>query len=126
MIALREVSMEPVKPMRASEQYDRLEWHLSNWALLIKSGGLSEFKVQGGHGIVGYTHYGDKETEDQKSDYRTAVMVDAIIRGLKQAEQDALATEYLMAAWMHYTDHHLVLLVARHGVQMGINRRGIY
>ena len=114
------------KPMRASAQYDRLEAHLLNWARWMRTGGRAEFHVGAGNGLEGYKHY-DTEGERFKSDQLSAVMVDTIIRDLKQMERDALNTEYLGAQWRN-TDFAftVALVLAREQVQIGINRKCMY
>lgn len=112
------------EPVRGREDYDRLNWHLENWKRWMETGGNTVFHVGGGVGLRGFTHY-DTDGEYDKSDNHTAVMVDAVIRGLKKIEYEALACEYLGEIWRSTTPLHLVLVVARHGVRIGINRRGL-
>lgn len=124
MNAIREMIAMTEPPIRLKVEYDRLDWHLQNWRRWMQTGGKTVFHVGGGIGLQGFTHY-DTDGEYDKSDTQTAIIVDAVIRGLAQGEQEALASEYLGAAWRRATPLHLVLVVARHGVQMGINRRGL-
>ena len=111
--------------MRGSARYDRLDWHLENWARWQRAGGYAEFHVGASGGLRGFTHY-DTESERDKSDAKTADIVDAIIRDLKPMERDALNTEYLGVKWTN-TEFALTvaLVLAREQVQLGINRRGI-
>jgi hypothetical protein len=109
-----------------SPQYDRLEWHLHNWARWMRAGGLTRFRIVGGHGLRGFTHYShDREAEDAQSDTDTAVRVDAVIRDLSPAEREALQADYLGAVWRCATPLHLVLVLARERVGVGIRRLGI-
>ncbi len=126
---LRDIAITPLTPVesprRASEQYDRLDWHLRNWARWMSGGELCRLSVRGGHGLEGFKHY-DSEGEYDKSDRDTAIQVDAVIRDLKQMERDALNTEYLGAVWPGKPEGlGIVLVLAREQVQMGINRRGL-
>lgn len=106
--------------------YDRLEWHLQNWARWMRAGGLTKFRVVGGHGLRGFTHYShDREAEDAQSDTDTAVRVDAVIRDLAAGERDALQVEYLDAVWRRATPLRAVLCLARERVGIGIRRLGI-
>lgn len=102
----------------------RLEWHLLNWARWMRSRGLSNFHVRAKSVGEGFTHY-DTDGEYEKSDAWVAENVDAIIRDLKRLERAALECEYLGAAWLEKIDIGLILVVAREGVRMGLNRRGI-
>lgn len=121
------IMTEPIRQltMPPRVEYDRLEWHLQNWRRLMESGGYSEFKI-GKMGLVGFTHYGDEETNNSISDYRTARMCDAVVRGLRPMEQDALETNYLGHKWLYPQDLGTVLVLAREGVAMGLRKRGIY
>lgn len=106
---------------------DRLLFHLDNWARWMKSRGLSGFHVRAKSVGVGYTHYDtDRESEYEKSDNWHAENTDAVIRDLKRLEQLALQCEYLGAIWTDPLDIGLVLVVAREGVRMGLDKRGIY
>lgn len=119
------VITEPLAPARAKDAYDRLDWHLANWARYMRTGELSRLDVRGGHGLEGFKHY-DSEGEYNKSDRDTAIQVDAVIRDLKQMERDALHTEYLGAKWPNKPEFlSVVLVLAREQVQRGINRRGL-
>ena len=122
---MSELPIREKPAIRARDQYDRLQWHLENWARFMRSGGGTVFRVEGGHGLRGFTHF-DTESGYDKSDYDTAVQVDAVIRDLKQMEKDALHTEYLGAVWPN-TEFALTvsLVLAREQVQIGINRRGL-
>jgi len=112
---------------KARDQYDRLEFHLQNWASWMRSGGMSAFHVQGGQNLRGYPQHYDTEVERDKSDRDTAIQVDAIIRDLKKMERDALNTEYLGHEWPNNPDFlGIVLVLAREQVQAGITRRCLY
>ena len=112
-------------PRTAKQQYDRLEWHFYNWARWMRSGGKTQFHVGGGLGLQGFTHF-DTESSYDKSDNDTAIMVDAIIRDLKQMERDSLHTEYLGKVWPNKPEIlGMVLVLAREQVQAGIRKRGL-
>lgn len=104
----------------------RLEGHLRNWTCWMFTGGLGEFKVIGGVGLHGYTHFdGDNESVYAKMDIATAKATDAAINDLKLLEKAAIHANYLGAKWVSILNIHAVLVIARHGVRMGLERRGI-
>lgn len=114
------------QPRKAKDQHDRLDFHLSNWAMWMRTGGMTCFHVQGGQNLRGYPQHYDTEVERDKSDQQTAVQVDAVIRGLKALEQAALRCRYLDETWKSPLPIEPVLALAREQVQIGLNRRVIY
>ena len=106
---------------------DRLERILLDWAHWMRVRGMSNFRVVARSVGDGFTHYSsDRESEYAKSDAWVSENTDAVIRDLKRLEQQALAAEYLGAAWAEPLDIGLVLVVAREGVRMGLTRRCIF
>jgi hypothetical protein len=103
--------------------YDRLEWHLLNWARYMRTGSMVNFHVHGGTGLNGYPQHYDTDVEYDKSDAYTARSVDAAIRSLQRLEELAIHSEYLNAKWTSEKPLNDILDKARANLQILINKR---
>lgn len=106
--------------------YDRVDFHLFNWARWMRSGGTAILGIPGrACAGMGISHSADFDQLADQSDRVAAKAVDAVIRDLKPLEAKAIRCSYLGEDWTAKEQEGAVLVIAKESVRMGLNRRGI-
>lgn len=105
---------------------DRVEWHLVNWAMWMKSGSA----VDGYGESTGVSSGGSSQHfEDMcdESDKRCAKITDTIIMDLSPAERGAISVAYLHAVYRFPRGNFEELLrCAKNKVGIALNKRGVW
>ena len=104
----------------------RVQQHLANWSRYMRAkAGVAPAPVRGGFGLRGIRHY-DTDSGYDKSDWDTAIMVDAIILDMSQLDRDALAYhEGIIRVWPHTLSYADAIEDACELLMIRINRLGL-
>jgi hypothetical protein len=117
----------PIVAMAIKPDYDRVEWHLYNWARYMRTGGYAGLSLPGrASGQIGISHAADFDQLADNADRIAAKTCDSVIRDLKPLEQKAIRCGYLGEDWTHVLNEAAVLVVAKEGVRLGLERKGTY
>lgn len=104
----------------------RVEWHLQNWKRYMFTGQYAGLGHSGrASGGIGISHSADFDQLADQADRVLARTVDAIIRDLKPLEQKALRCRYLYEDWTDSREMALFVVLAKEGVRLGLNRKGV-
>lgn len=115
-----------IKIEKPDASYDRVEWHLYNWADWMRTAGYAGLMLPGrACGGIGISHSADFDQLAGQADRVAAKAIDAIIRDLKPMEHKAIGWGYLGEDWDYRAEPEAVLVVATESVRLGMNRRGI-
>lgn len=117
--------VDDLRRLRAANDYDRLDWHLDNWARYMRMTGFNKLDPPNRSPIIGISHGADFDQIYEEVTQQTAEAVNACVESLGRAEQGALRAEYLDEEWNYSTPHHVVLALARETLQALMNKRGI-
>lgn len=118
--------VERVIAMKPHVDYDRVEWHLWNWARYMRTGGYAGLSISGrASGGIGISHSADFDQLADLADRSSARACDAVIRDLKPLEQKAIRCAYLGEDWTRPEHEGAVLVVAKESVRLGLNKRGV-
>lgn len=117
--------MTALEPMRAREQYDRLDALLYLWAAWMRSDHMQSLGMPSRSPTIGVSHGADFDQIYDQVTGQTAEAVNGCVESLGKAEQAALRADYLGEVWRYQTPIERVLTAARETLQTIINRRGI-
>ena len=111
-----------------TEQQDRLEWHLENWARWMGSGGTTDLRGPNhAHGCTSWGDSWDSEAVYERMERRCAGIMDAMIGSLPPAQQAAILCEYEVARAFNFPrgNYHELLVLAKAKLRSMMHSRGL-
>ena len=108
-----------------SDQDQRLDFHLGNWARWMRSGEHVQGYKHGAAGCVGGGYSGDFDDMVLAADRRSAAIMDSLIQDLPPAQVCAIHTTWINSVW-RFKDYEATYQRACDNLLVGMNRKGLW